>query len=625
MNIQQIPLNKLIPCPANVRRFGAATGIEELAANIKALGLLQNLQVRAADNGKFEVVAGMRRLKALKHLAKEKAIAKDALIECNMLGEDEDASEISLAENVIRLPMHPADQFVAFKGLADTGKGPEDIAARFGCSPAIVRQRLKLASVSPALLDLYRAEEMTLDQLMAFTVSDDHEAQEKLWAELPEFNRRPDSIRRLLTQLHVEADDDKALFVGIEAYVAAGGAVMRDLFDEKHQGYLTDPALLDRLATERLQSEAEAVRAEGWKWLEILPDLDYAALRQFHRLRPDMQPLSDEQQAELDGLSARHDALVKEYGEDMPDDASAEMEAICEQLDALSEGTPVWKREDIALAGAVIGIGHAGRLTIERGLVRPEDMPNGHEKPGTAHGGKRTGKGGKQGNGAAGNALPAPLVEDLTAQRTAALRAMLLGNADISLVAVVHALALPLFYGSYHPETCLELRLSNAVLRGTEDSSAAATLNQRHEEFRRTLPDAAGDLWDWLLARDMATHLDLLAFCAACSVNAVVKPHERSDDRVAHADRLAVALNLDMAQWWQPTGAAYLAHVPKARILEAVREGVNASAAENLAKLKKDALVSHAEQRLAETGWLPALLRSPVTAAAEPDAETLAA
>src|SRR5665213_2006409 len=238
MNIQQIPLNKLVPSEANVRKTGAATGIEELAANIKALGLLQNLAVRESDCGKFEVVAGRRRLAALKLLAKQKAIAKTEDIACNVLADGEDASEISLAENVMRLPMHPADQFEAFKDLADKGKGPEEIAARFGCSKVTVEKRLRLASVSPALFEAYREGAMTLDQLMAFTVSDDHGAQEKVWSELPEFNRHPDTIRRILTEAQVEATDPLAVFVGVEAYLAAGGGIMRDLFEEQHQGYL---------------------------------------------------------------------------------------------------------------------------------------------------------------------------------------------------------------------------------------------------------------------------------------------------------------------------------------------------------------------------------------------------
>jgi len=149
MNIQMIPLSRLIPSPANVRKTGATTGIAELAASIKAHGLLQNLQVRPAQGGKFEVVAGRRRLAALKRLARNKDIEKLVEIACHVLS-DEDAAEISLAENIMRLPMHPADQFEAFHALAEGGKGPEDIAARFGCSPATVRQRLKLATSARA-------------------------------------------------------------------------------------------------------------------------------------------------------------------------------------------------------------------------------------------------------------------------------------------------------------------------------------------------------------------------------------------------------------------------------------------------------------------------------------------
>ena len=246
MNFQMIPLDRLIPSPANARKTGARIGIDELAASIAAHGLLQNLQVRPSARGKFEVAAGGRRLAALKLLAKQKALGKKAEIGCNVL-DGEDPGEISLAENTIRLPMHPADQFEAFRALAATGKGPEEIAGRFGTSPAIVRQRLKLATVSPRLLDVYRTEEMDLDQLMAFTVSDDHATQEAAWFEQPTYNRTPTNIRRLLTATHIEARHRLACFVGIDAYLTAGGNVTRDLFQPEHEGYLTDAALLDRL------------------------------------------------------------------------------------------------------------------------------------------------------------------------------------------------------------------------------------------------------------------------------------------------------------------------------------------------------------------------------------------
>jgi ParB family chromosome partitioning protein len=628
MNIQQIPLNKLVPGAANVRKTGADSGVEELAANIKALGLLQNLQVREAEGDKFEVVAGRRRLLALKLLAKQKAIAKTEDIACNVLAEGEDATEISLAENVMRLPMHPADQYEAFKALADNGKGPEDIAARFGCSPMTVQRRLKLASVSPALMDAYRAEEMSLDQLMAFTASDDHGQQEKVWSELAEYNRHPATIRRLLTNALVEADDDRAVFVGIDAYVAAGGGVLRDLFDEQHEGYLTDTTLLDRLATERLEREAASIRAEGWKWVEIIPDLEYSALREYRRVRPVIEPLSEEQQAELDRLTAEHDALVEQHGDDPSEVAAAEIEALSDKIEALSGGSPVWQPEDIALAGAVLSIGSGGKVAVYRGLVRPEDMPA-DEESGDREEGRRSAAAHRS-NGATSQqtegALPAPLVEDLTAYRTAALRAELAANSEAALAAVVHAFALPFFY-RYGAKSCLDIKVASASLTGSaegiDDSEAVDCLAIRHAHWRNCLPQEAERLWAWCLAQDSATLLELLAYCAACSVNAVVKRHERMDDRIAHADQLAGALTLDMAQWWQPTKASYLARVSKARVLEAVAEGVSKSAAENLAKLKKDELAKLAEERLAGTGWLPALLRSP--AAPEPEAETLAA
>jgi len=611
MTIQPIPLSKLIPSPANVRKTGALIGIDALAASIKAVGLLQNLQVRPGDGGKYEVVAGGRRLAALKKLAKAKAIAKDAEIECEIRDGD-DAVAISLAENFGQLPMHPADQYDAFKALADQGKGPEDIAARFGCSATFVKQRLKLAAVSPKLMEAYRNEELNLDQLMAFAVSDDHAAQEQVCAALPHWNSHPATIRSHLMVANVEADDPRVAFVGLKAYKKAGGNIIRDLFQPEHEGYLTDPALLDRLVTEKLEREAEAIRAEGWKWVIIMPSIEREKLRGLGRVYPEREPPSAEQQAEIDALTERYDALIEEHGDDPPDEIAAELDEISGKIDALCADNERWLPEDIAIAGAVIGIGYDGKVAVERGLVKPEDRPDETE-------GGRKAAGKLNGSPAPGScpALTDRLIEDLTAHRTAALRTMLAGSADIALTAVVHALALPVFF-PHEQESCLELSLDSAGLEsraeGIEASPAAIAFVKKHEIWLRQLPNAAEGLWDWLLVQDQATRLDLLAYCAGCSVNAVRKRHDRADgDRLNHADQLAQALALDMTQWWQPTAASYFRHVSKAMILDTVREAVTKEAAENLAKLKKDALAKEAEQRLDGTGWLPALLRSSVT------------
>jgi ParB family transcriptional regulator, chromosome partitioning protein len=302
MTIQYIPLSKLVPSPDNVRKTDPMHGIEPLAASIAAHGLLQNLQVKPNAKGQFEVVAGGRRLAALKLMAKQKKIAFDFLVPCNAL-DVENPAEISLAENEIRQAMHPADQFDAFKALAVQKMSDEDIAARFGVTVQVVRQRLKLSRVSPKLIALYRKGDMPLGCLMAFAITDDHEQQEKVWKDLPAWSKRDaDSIRDTLTKAHVEADSKLARFVSVAAYEAAGGAVLRDLFDADSAGWITDPALLNRLVGEKLEREAESVRAQGWKWVEIMPDVAWDTLRSFDRVYPTP---TEQQQAQIDELAKR--------------------------------------------------------------------------------------------------------------------------------------------------------------------------------------------------------------------------------------------------------------------------------------------------------------------------------
>jgi ParB family transcriptional regulator, chromosome partitioning protein len=236
--IQHIQLNKLIPSDANVRHTGRMNGVSELASSIKAHGLLQNLTVRRITKGKnkavfYEVVAGGRRLAALKSLVKAKHLKKENRIACHVLG-SEIAEEISLAENQYE-PMHPADQYEAFSLLhREHGLLIEDIAARFGVTATVVRQRLKLGAVSRRLLALYREGEMNLDQLTAFTVTDDHTRQEQVWDDLGEYASRR-AIMQELTKGQISISDRRVIFVGLEAYEAAGGTVMRDLFDEDAQ------------------------------------------------------------------------------------------------------------------------------------------------------------------------------------------------------------------------------------------------------------------------------------------------------------------------------------------------------------------------------------------------------
>ena len=170
------------------------------------------------ETGSFHVLAGGRRFQALQLLASQKRIAKTAEISCKVKDADDpvSAEEDSLAENTFHVGLHPLDEFRGMKTLVDQGLGIETIAARFRTTPKTVQQRLKLVAVSPKLLDVYAEGEMTLEHLMAFTVSNDHARQEQVWATVSEqhYDAEPSTIRAMLTEETVESPMPRALFVG---------------------------------------------------------------------------------------------------------------------------------------------------------------------------------------------------------------------------------------------------------------------------------------------------------------------------------------------------------------------------------------------------------------------------
>jgi ParB family chromosome partitioning protein len=284
-NLILVPLSRLVSRPTgrNVRKTPRMS-IPELAASIQRVGLLQNLIVIAAADGEhYEVVAGGRRLAALKLLAKKHRISKEWEVPC-LLVADGTARTASLTENVQREAMHPADQFEAFAALVAEGR-IEDIAADFSVTPLVVQRRLKLANVSPRLLADYRAEAVSLDQLMALAITDDHAAQEAAFYDAPTWQRSPHNLRDRLTEREIDAYRHPLVrFVGLDGYEQAGGGIRRDLFAEGDKGvYLTDAALLERLAQDKLAGIAAEVQAEGWAWVDATPGMTHADLQAFQR------------------------------------------------------------------------------------------------------------------------------------------------------------------------------------------------------------------------------------------------------------------------------------------------------------------------------------------------------
>ena len=548
---RDIPFNKLMLSQTNVRHVKAGISIEELAEDIARRTLLQSLNVRPVvdaegqETGMFEVPAGGRRFRALELLVKQKRMAKTQPVPC-VVRTDGIGEEDSLAENVQRVALHPLDQFRAFQTLRDKGLSEEDIAARFFVNPTVVKQRLRLAAVSDKLLDVYAEDGMTLEQLMAFTVTNDQARQEQIWESLAHgYNKEPYFIRRQLTEGAVRASDRRARFVGIDAYEAAGGVIMRDLFQHDDGGWLQDPALVDRLVTGKLQSEAEALRAEGWKWIAIASDFPYGHTAGLRRLSGETVDLTEEESAALAALRAEYGANEAHYAEadELPDEIDQRQGEI-ETAMAVFESRPVrYDPAEIARAGIFISIDNGGALRIERGFVRPEDEAPAEPIEGAdgespvAHGSNGAVKRAviTTGGAPAGAETEPPdeddairplsdrLVTELTAHRTLALRDAVAGEPHVAFQAVLHVLCVNAFY-RYASNSCLEITAKHSVFStqapGLAETASAKAIEARHAQWAKRLPEKPADLWDALTELDGQAQAELFANCASLTVGA---------------------------------------------------------------------------------------------------------
>jgi ParB family chromosome partitioning protein len=620
-----LPLNRLHPSPDNVRRTGGEEGMRELKASILAHGLLQNLNVRrevgprGGPTGRYFVVAGGRRLAALHSLAEAGKIGRTARIPCRIV-EDAEATEASLAENVVRVAMHPADQFEAFSRLAQEGRSAERIAERFGVTTLTVRQRLKLAAVSPALLDRYREGRMGLDTLTAFAVTDDHAAQERAWHQVEHQGAHPHAVRRLLTEGRVPADDRRVAFVGLAAYEEAGGGTEMDLFAEDGAAWLTDPALLDRLAMEKLAAEAERLRAaEGWKWAEAHMSFPHDLAWRLTRARPEAVPLSAEDEARRDALAEEHDELADALNGGNEEEATqARYDVVAEELESLEARERRFLPEDLARAGIIVALDGAGGLRVERGFVRAEDVPAPEPANDDAeeadHSENEAREEEAEEQGAKPPPLPSALHAELLAQRTAALRASLARQPDLALRALTHALASKAFHGESYGSP-IGVTTHGPDLRqacpGIHHTRADERLGDDRAAWTERLPKNRDDLWTWIAAQDTATVMALLAYCVATAADA--GHAEWCGGQPGSHAALASAAGLDMRAWWQADRESYLGRVPKAAILAAVREGAGDDAARRIGGAKKDAMAEAAAALLDGKGWLPAILRSPTS------------
>ena len=643
--IRSIPLDRLERSPANVRKTAAGkAALAELKASIAVHGLLENLVARSIGPGEdggehYAVIAGGRRLAALNELAREGLLDTDHPVPCRVIANVAIDSELSLAENVVRVAMHPADQVEAFGALALAGATVADIAARFGASERIVEQRLRLGHAAPELLDAYRDEQIDLNTLKAFTVTTDRARQLAVWEQVRDQGYRPSDwqIKRMLTEDRVPAGATLARFVGIEPYEAAGGPVLRDLFADEHENgvWLEDPALLMQLALDRLQAAADEL-ATRWKWARAQLDVDWSDLARFGRVHPTPGETTDAEKAECERLHVRHDELVNMDEDEWTDELVEEGETIetrLAEIEAAVKARAVFRPDDLRLAGCIATVGNDGTLQLVQGLVRPEDIPaNGTGTTGTTS--QDAGNAGHHdGTGVpmpavSGPAMPPArpdaeaearkeagvgigLADDLRAIRTALVKAHLAEDFGAAFDLMLFQMGRAVFTPGYH-DHALDIAVRETPdrppLRVNDDAFAQASPGEAMLADRSSLP------FDWLAMENeddafsalrALPHGDKKRLFAACVARTVKGQLAFEHNARPELEATVARLDIDFSAHVRPGGEMFWSRVRKDRILAVARETLGLEWAHAHRKDKKATLATAMETAFAAGDGVP--------------------
>ena len=643
--IREVPLSRLALAPENVRKTPADPIAEaEMKASIATHGLLENLVVRMdgpADAGAYAVIAGGRRLAAMKALAEDGTIDADHPVPCLVAADPAMAGELSLAENIVRIAMHPADQVIAFTKLADAGLSVGSIAARFGTAERLVEQRLRLGNVAPDLLDAYRAHEIDLEVLKAFSVTPDHARQMAAWEQVAGQGYRPSAwqVKRLLTEERIPGTSAVARFVGVEPYEAAGGKVLRDLFskDDDSAVWFDDPALLNNLAMENLRVFKDELETR-WKWATAMVEVDWNTTARYGRIYPEPAERTPEEQAEIEKLEARQGVLAELDDDAWTEELVREAEAIEERLDEIEggiEARAVYRREDFGIAGCIATIGRDGTLQVIQGLVRPEDMPKepeaaGEHGAGIGDGNDGDGNTAEAGTGTDAGRISVPamsgpmnlpkdreaearkeagvgigLADDLRSVRTALVKAKLAGDFEAAFDLMLFQLGRSVFTDGYK---------AHALDIAVRETADRPTMRMNDADFAAWSPgeamleDRSGLSSDWLEIEDdgesfaalralsQAEKQALFAACVARTVKGQLafEPLARPELEVTVA-----RLDIDFASHVRPTADMLWSRITKGRILDIARSVLSPAWASARSKNKKPDLAKAMEDAFA--------------------------
>ncbi|MDW3779702.1 ParB/RepB/Spo0J family partition protein [Kluyvera cryocrescens] len=610
--IEFVPLSDLIKSPLNVRTIPyAADSVKRLANSIANLGLLHNLVVHALPDGQSGVAAGGRRLAALNLLRETGRIGADYQVPVKSVS-DELAVEASYAENTELEAMHPAEQISTFGTLAAQGKTPAQIGDGLGYGSRHVQRMLKLANLAPALLEKLAKDEINVEQCQALCLESDQERQVQVFDSVyAEWGAAPAHLlRKAITETEVSVTSTRFVFIGREAYEAAGGVVREDLFSREEGAGTADSALVDRLFQEKLETIAlQHELTEGWSWSMGRPETvgRYGQDGQDYLLLEKPETVyTDEEQARLDELKAKFNTFDSACDE--ADELDAEICRIQEEA-----GQRAWTDEMKASAGVVVSYQY-GELVIQRGVCRIADLP------------AKEGVDTESVQDAAPavttikkditEGISAPQLLKMSSERTLAVQAALMQQPTKAVALLAWRMCAEVFTGRGEQENPFGIRVTVGHYSQTmnapsgKEGKAYTAIRAEGERLEALLPEGWRQDLTSFFTLDGGLLMSLMAFCTACSIDGV---QERNNGHTSRSklDALETAIDFHLRDWWHPTKEGYFKGVKHDQIVKSLNDAGMSGAAADAAKMKKSDAAELAEERLKDSRWVPAWLQAP--------------
>jgi ParB family chromosome partitioning protein len=587
---KNITLAELKVSEANTRKTDVMAGHEQMLASIAAKGQLTPIIVYPSDKkGMFEISDGQRRFLACQALQEEGHLPKRFTMRCEVISAEE-AAEVSLATNVVRVAMHPADEFKAFNALSVEGLSIQEIATRFGVAEKKVEQRLRLANAAPEIFQAYRDGDLRLSELQAYCVTEDQERQISLFQAYG-CDHSEYQIRSRLLEETVRDSDPRVRLVTLDKYVEEGGTVTTDLFKESQ--YLSDIALLDKLAAEKVEEIKKTYLDDGWSWVDLVwrrPEINWSELK---RVSPETVELSTKDQAKLDKLKKKLEPLGEQ--DQVTDEEWDLIDSLGDQIEEIEERKAIYSAEMKAQLGVVLIVDATGDVDAERGLSKEKASPNQ--------------KGSKEQDNTK-KGYSAKHQDRLAGERTLAMQAFLEQNEEAAEVLLLSELAQSHFGGTTS-RVFAGIRSGHVPLGFDSEelkaNKAYMALQDVEISWMKVFGEEDADCIQIVTDMEAKERKSLLAFLMAHRLNATNHHEAPEKDTI---DRAATVIGGDLSLFWQPSAEGHFRHISKTQIGEDVEDAVGPEEAQKLQGMSKKDMALAAERLTHDSGWLPEPMRT---------------